>query len=629
MFFSILYFFVVILGLGYTLKRLLNLKGFQDVIEETIFLIGLGLSSFVLISIPLGLTRLLYWYLFLIIALIIPVYDIFAEIKKKRKVIFRLPKEDFKIYIILGLIALTFLAVYLKGAFSYSYLEDDDPWQHAEAAKYVAIEHTYIQPSDLPIHYLEPYPPFYSVMMGVLHQTAPESIQWVLKFFNVLLVSLGLLFAYIWLKKFTNSNKIAVVSVFLLAVIPCFMSHFIWAQTLSLILWFPALYSIEKIKEEKNKKWLWAAVLTTTPILLIQPLSAAVFGIFYLVYLAIELAIRLFKFNPRFQIFKTEPVKSLIVAGFLSIIIALSIYWVPEIIFRGWEDSGNLIGFTFNGMFSGKTSIDTSGGIIYGLKDFIVPPPASKIDQPIGIGEAVFSLLIFSIIIVFLRIKKLVIEGREYLIISLIWLGVAILGTEGNALPFKLFPHRFWVFLAIPVAIITAFGIIFIYDFTKKRKLICYFVFPIIFVSIIITSGYPKYKFETSSMWSSGVGWTSAAQLAGYVNLKKLPSNTLVYSLCKNPKTVIGMDKMDYPWIKEIEDYKNYAIFDSLDNNYSFLRKYNYSYLIVDVGCVNQLGVEKIDTINKKLEQVNSSKYFSIASQLSNNNFFLYKILKD
>jgi len=625
-FVSILYFFGITISLGYTLKRILNLKEFRDSVEKIIFLAGLGLSFFVLISIPLSLAGALYWYLFLILALLIPAYDIFLKIKKKKKFFLNLPKKELKIYIILGLIVLIFFAVYLKGAFSYSYLEDDDSWRHAEAAKYVSINHTYIQPNHLPMLTLEPYPPFYSALMGVLHQVYSKSIQWVLKFFNVLLISLGLLFAYIWLRKFTASTKISLVAVFLLAILPCFMSHFIWAQTLSLILWFPALYSIEKIKEERSKKWVWVAVLTIASVLITQAFSAVVFGIFFFSYFCIELIVRLIKSKARFNVFKNEPIKSLFIAGFLGLIIALSIYWVPEIIFRGWENSNQFLGFgENNNIFIGGTTIDSSKGTVYGFKDFIIAPTITKIDQPTGLGPVIFGLLIFSIIIVFYQIKKIPIEKSKYLIISLIWLVITIFGVEGDAFPYKLFPHRFWVFFAIPAAIITALGIVFIYNFAKKKKLICYSFLLAIFIGIIITSGYPKYLVEASLKWPPGSGWSSNEQLIGYINLKRLPSNVSVYSLCQNPKTVIGIDKMDYPWIKEVEDYKNYAFNDILDNNYKFLKKYDYSYLIVDTGCVHQFGFEQT---NKKIKQIDSSKYFEFVPQLSNDKFVLFKILK-
>ncbi len=275
---TVAYFFAVIIGLGYSFAQLMKLDKFNDPIEKAIFLIGLGLVAFVLVSIPLSIFHNLVWYNFLIIAMLLPIYHLCKKRYKEEILLLRIPKE----YIIVGLVTVLLFCVYLAGAFSYSYLEDADPWEHSKAAKYVSIYHTYYQPDHLPFHYLEPYPPFYSTFMGVLHQLHFESIQWTLKFFNVLLIAFSLPFAYIWLRKFTKSEKVAVMSTFLLASLPSFMSHFIWAQTLSLLLWFPALYSIEKLKEEKNKRWLTAASLVIATILITQPSTAFIFGIFFI-----------------------------------------------------------------------------------------------------------------------------------------------------------------------------------------------------------------------------------------------------------------------------------------------------------------------------------------------------------
>ena len=413
---SILYFFIVILGLGYTLKRILGLKEFKDSAEEAIFLFGLGLSIFVLVSIPLGLTRLLYWYLFLATALIIPVCDIFFKIKKKERFIFRIAKKEIKIYIILGLIILTFFLVYLKGAFAYPYLEDDDPWEYAIAAKYVSIEHTYVQPNlvplgiqlnHMPIEVLEPYPPFYGVLMGVLHQTNTESVQWVLKFFNVLLISLGLPFAYIWLKKFTNSDKIAIAAVFLLAVMPCFMSHFIWSQTLSLVLWFPALYALEKIREEKSAKWILATAMIIASILITEVFSALLFGIFFLVYFVIELAVKTFKSKPSPSVLKKDSIRPFFLAGFLGFILASFLYWLPEIIFRGWGRVIVHLGFDgVDNVFVKGSTLDTSGNIIYGIKDFIIIPAIFKIESAYRDRNNYFWTANFVCCYIFLANKK-------------------------------------------------------------------------------------------------------------------------------------------------------------------------------------------------------------------------------
>ncbi|RLJ00924.1 MAG: hypothetical protein DRP06_00790 [Candidatus Aenigmatarchaeota archaeon] len=461
--------------------------------------------------------------------------------------------------------------------------------------------------------------------MGVIHQVNPESIQWVLKFFNVLLITLGLPFAYIWLKKFTESDKIALTGTFLLAILPCFMNHFIWAQTLAVVLWFPALYSIERMKEEKNKKWLIIAILTISTILITQPSVAAVFGVFYATYFFVEFMIQLLKQDSKFnmvKVFKNKEIKYLFLGGLLGLSLALSIYWIPEIEYRGVENVLWRMN-AFPDFFKGGTLDDTSGGIVYGLQDFAIAPEVSKMDQATGLGPVIFVLLLFSVFMLLYHRKKLITSHNKYLLISSLWVIIGFLGVEGNALPFKLMPHRFWVFFAIPVVVLVAWGIILIYNSTKKDKAISYIIISLIFIGILVTSAYPKYIVETSQ-WPPGIGWASNEQIQGYVGLKELPPNTLVYSLCKNPKTVIGVDKMDYPWIKEIKNYQKLALNDTINNNYNFLKKHEYSYLIVDGGCVKDFGVNQT---NLRLQEMFSSEKFRLEEKFSNKGFFLFKIL--
>jgi hypothetical protein len=358
---------------------------------------------------------------------------------------------------------------------------------------------------------------------------------------------------------------------------------------------------------------------------MVQPSSAVVFGIFYFAYFLIEATIQLLKSRENTEVISNNFVKSLFIAGFLGLTLALFIYWIPEVASVGWEKAGNRIAFTRSKIFVGGSTIDTSGGIIYGVKDFIIASTNTKIDQPTGLGLFIFCLLVISFFIISLG-KKVTTEKNRYLLVSIVWLIIAIIGIEGNALPYKLLPHRFWVFFAIPVATITAFGIDSICKFTQKNKVFHYLTIFMIFIGILITSGYPKYFIETAAKWPLGYGWSSEGQIAGYINLKRLPANALVYSMCPNPVSVIGMDKMDYPWVKETEDYKAYAMIDSLENNLKFLKSYNYSYLIIDTGCIKNFGPDKT---REKLQKLNKSKEFLLIPEASNDNFLLFKVLED
>ena len=83
--------------------------------------------------------------------------------------------------------------IYGSGAFNYPYLEDDDPWGHAEGVKYMAIEKNAFGPGTEYTGYINPYPPTYDTLMGILHQTN-DSVYWTLKFFNALIISLSVIY---------------------------------------------------------------------------------------------------------------------------------------------------------------------------------------------------------------------------------------------------------------------------------------------------------------------------------------------------------------------------------------------------------------------------------------------------
>ena len=185
---------------------------------------GIGLGVFPILAILLNTVKIpLVWYLFLGFSLLIP----FNNLLK-----FRFPKlhkPTFKVkyifYIVLFVIFFAHLAVYLKGAFAYQYLENGDPWVHADVAQYVATEKTYSLPSNYQdmveytsvFHYIEPYPPGYAVLNGMLHQIDSD-LKGVLKFFNAFIISLGILFIFFFIYNLTQSRSHALFAAFLFSI---------------------------------------------------------------------------------------------------------------------------------------------------------------------------------------------------------------------------------------------------------------------------------------------------------------------------------------------------------------------------------------------------------------------------
>jgi len=241
---NIFLFLIYTYGLGYSLTRSIKEKG----LEVTVIRIGIGLGCVPLLGIILNLLHIpLDWRIFLLLSSFFPLIDLMAAIKSKS--LKRPPKITKTTLILLG-IFLVCVFIYCSGPFNYPWLENDDPWTQAAGIKYIALEKNINVPSG-EFQYLNPYPPGYGLLFGILHQTH-QSLYWTLKFFNGLIIAFGYLFFYFFAKEFTKNNKKALFATFFLAAIPCYLSHFIWAHTLAVTLFFPALYTLLKSEEDKR-----------------------------------------------------------------------------------------------------------------------------------------------------------------------------------------------------------------------------------------------------------------------------------------------------------------------------------------------------------------------------------------
>ena len=164
---SILVFFAITFCLGYSITRFV--KESDNFIERVLMRMGIGFGTFIVLGLLLNVARIpLDWGVFLAIS-VIPAL-IFAFINRKRmkfSLSFKLTKTNIAILTMLVIFFATFY-MYHKGAFSYPWLEDDDPWAHATGVKYVSVEKTLFTTHR--IKYIDPYPPSYDMVLGVLHQ---------------------------------------------------------------------------------------------------------------------------------------------------------------------------------------------------------------------------------------------------------------------------------------------------------------------------------------------------------------------------------------------------------------------------------------------------------------------------
>jgi len=613
---SILLFFAIEWGLGFSIAKLVGIKETENAIAKNLIRLGLGLGLFPMLSVTLNLIKIpLTWWIFLSLSFATPlVYLVKSKKEGKEKIPIKFDSSTAYIFVVL-LISLVLFAVYLKGAFGYPYLENDDPWGHTIGSSYVAEHKSFSRYVNEPLTeenfirtYMEPYPPAYDTLMGVLHQTN-DSIKWTLKFFNVLIIALGLVFFYFFAKEFAKSEKKALTATFILAVLPCFMSHFIWAQTLALVLFFPALYCSEKIKE--NKKWTILAALIIASIFVSQPSSAVFFVIMFIVYWLSKMAVSYFSKENTL----TQENNLLILSLFAGAILSM-IYWIPTLIKYGLKLMLRGVGIVV-GLF-GAESIDTSGGVVYSIKDYAIAPLVSKMDQPTGFGIFVFLLVLFSLFLLCFNLKK--IKTSHYIMTIIIWFVFTLIGTEGNALPFKLFPHRLWAFLAIPVAFLVA-EVIFSISASLKNPSIKYVVLLAIIAGILWTSAYPKYYVETS-MWPPGVTWSSGEELTGYLWLEtNMPKNTPIFNFCSHEGKLLAFGMYIPPYDPDLHLFQKGIENKTIDDIHSITKKYNFDYVILDGYCVRKIGINQT---NDLLQQFANSANFQLT--YSTQGMWLFKV---
>jgi len=593
-------------GLGYSLLSLFRLD-IKSQIEKHIMNIGIGLGVFPILSILLNTIRIpLTWYLFLLIAMLIPIKDAvcyftgYSKIKPEEKTrqkkarIFKLTKLNLAL-IILFIIFFVHLSVYLKGAFIFPYLEDGDPWAHADVSQYIAETKSYSIPAaDWKIfHYTEPYPPAFAVMNAMLYQINPD-LKWILKFFNSFIISLGILFLYFFMLRLMKSPLKAVFAAFLLAVVPCYLSHFIFAASLAVTLFFPAFYVYSRINE--NRRWLFIAGIISASIFVTQPITAGVFGIIAGLYWIIGVVLY------------RNLQKDIFIAIVLSVGLSW-IYYIPMLIKFGFNAFATKLGFY---MFLGENKQVTQG-VTYTFQDYFFSPIANKIDQATGFGPFFFIALILSLLLFLFLIKKLYKsldkEKSRWIILSYIIFILTFIATESNHFKYTFFPTRIWVYMAVAAVIIVAFGTFSLLNSFSISKKARYCILGIFILGLVLTSGIPKYKVQTSN-WPPDYGYFQLTQddtrvyspeLAGYLWMEEnVPWKSKAMELCwPSDQLAAGFNMDSQTADKEIRQFKSELDEKTANEIISFAKQKDYDYIIFGLSCIKQeiISLEKAQAL--------------------------------
>ncbi len=593
--YSVALFFAIVFGLGYSLTRFV--KNSEDFFERQFMRLGFGLSAFIVLAILLNALQVpLDWRIFLA-ASVLPAAAFAAYDFLKKQEVISLPKsmKTGGIALLVALAVFIFaMFMYAAGSFRYPYLEDEDPWGHSVGAKYVSIEKKAFDPVGYNFAYIDPYPPGYDILMGVLLQ-ADSSVRFILKFFNALIISLGLLWFFFMAKNFVGPSK-AAFAAFALAMIPSYFTHFIWAHTLVIALFFPAMYAFWRIKDDKL--WSIPAALCVAAILLVQPDQPLKLAVMVLAFIAVRAWSA--RALPRWEV----------AAGLGGVLISLA-WWA--------SNAQEMLAYAM-GIGKHGSAFSPEGGSAsraYSLADYLFPSQ-TLINVPPGFGLVVSILLVAGLAAVFLNYRKLLRGEKPWLAVVLLWFGFTFIGTNSVTfnLPFGLNPFRFWLLLAIPVAILAAEGAFFLSSplraFGPARLA---FILLLAF-GVFYTSGLFKLGINMAPGWYTALD--PQRELPGYLALERLPANTGVISNIDD-SFIIGMDKFSCAWCPEVVEFKKGLLHASPVEVRSFMKENGYEYLLMNAWQPADVpgGLIRNESVMlKDVELVNSTFFIPVAAHL-------------
>ena len=609
---TIVLFFCYCWGFGYSLSFFA--KQPDNIIEASVMRLGIGLAAFPLVAVLLNLLHVpVDWRIMFALAAIVPVIMFF------RTKSFQRPRLTKSTLYALGAIVIFLISlfVYEKGAFAYPYMEDDDSWTHAVAVKYIAMEKTLDEPPGQEfLYYLDPYPPGYDSIMGVLHQTSP-SIMWTLKFFNSLIVSLGILFFYFMARYMTNSYQKALFATFVLASIPGYLSHFIWSHALIPTLFFVVIYCLERIKHDKL--WRYTSMPVLAGIILTQPSQTVKVLILLGAYFIVK------------SLYQKKISWDILIS--ISGALALSLFWwfnrfasmfsfnLSHAREQAATAPANLVVRVLSGIR--KTFPNYSGTATrpYSFNDFFIAHKQNMINNPIGIGIAVSLLVIIALIVIIARNKEMLDRKNEWISVSALWFIITYLLVNSMTLnlPIGIFAFRAWMLLAVPSALLATAGLWYLIGLLRRNSVpnMIIVVFLLIVIGgIYLTSTVQKIAVNTAQ-WPPGMAWTSMQELQGYLWLTTLPANSKVFDL-GSESFVIGFDKYQCAWCPDEKKFKSDLYNLNSSGIHAWLKQRGYEYLIVGgmtYNYVRDFTDKNTTLIQPKINELIRSQLFVPARQ--------------
>ncbi len=639
---SILFFFVLFFGLGFTLLRFFSVSLDDDFITRSIIYLGTGLGFFVILSVFLTLLNIpLNWWFFLIFSLLTPAYFLLRHGVSGNIYSFNFVlKKEYLFYAVVFFAAVILGFNFLNSAYSYNYLEDDDPWEHAVAVRWIADTGSYIQENPEQIsHYLEPYPPSYDVLLSLMYQIN-GTVYNTLKFFNILLIVLGILFFFLFAKEMFGIRA-GCFATLLLVALPSWISHFIWSHTLAMVLFPFALFVA--FRAATDQQWQWPAIFLVAAMMVIHPFVSVLFGVFYAFFVAWQC---FFVIREKRKHSFWNPFTNSFFVGFMGVVLSF-FYWGQQILKYGLHE----VLYSHSGGFGGvaqigqaQTAIQQYINPVYTLHDFLFVPIYTKIDQPTGFGIAAFILVCASLLFLLFHYKQYFHHNKLHFVV-LLWFLFSFTGLLSGHLPFSILTHRFWAYVSIPFALLAGFFVDSLLAVLKpkQRMLLLCMLFLAIFgvpfsntislainpdynISLIfkgirehpvlgvitaidVLSSWQPKKAALTMQWPPGIGWNSIDELNGYMWMHDNLAGYHVLSLCKDERFLFGFDmETNFP-SPVMESFRSSLGTQTIESIVAVASSYDY--VSFEYSCVSSgyLSEEKLNNLANSLAKIMDVAY--------------------
>lgn len=602
-------FFIYIYGMGCALTFFVRRPQWEDVVMRC----GVGLGAFVVLGVFLNLIGIkLHWIVFLMLSLPFVLCDVLIFFRSGRHQALHACLPDRR-GLLIGLLLIYCFTIYCLGPFSYPWLEDDDPWQHAASVKYIALTGNLNAESGT-FQYINPYPPGYDIILAILHQTLP-SLNFTLKFFNGLIIFLGLPFFYFFVKEFTKDRERALWAMFFCAVIPCYMTHFIWSYSLAITLFIPIFYCV--LKAACDKRYIVPSSVLIAGLCMTQPTEPVKFFIMLaLLYLSIVIVRR-------------ELSPALLIIPLCGILLSL-LWYFP--VYKNFQNGNMVLKTTINEFaFTNEKDVgdmaqrifDPQSGAStrkYVARDYFFPRLKNYYNCAWGVGAALLSLAILGIVSIVSGYRRENQERRVCALTLLLWSAFTFLGLNSLtfSLPVGLTAYRFWPLFGIPVCLLAAEGY-----YRVKGAMKNFNAFSIIVImTVLVTSGYPKFVTNTYR-WDPGVWWESIEEVRGFFWMKShLKPNSQVFTVAR-PFRMIGFDMRNDYWKKENRSLREEALYLNADVLYNQLKMHGFGYFIVSEADFSAYGKGLVD---KRLKSLNASGHYRLVYMIKDS-FYLYELV--